>query len=421
MGGSDGYNMGQGQRSSDVGMGGASLSLGGLNDGGISDSYQSGGGLGGVQINSFGGGYPALGGGAGLNRYSSLGSSSLGLQGPGQRDDEFALQSEDFPALGGSKGPSGTVGRSDEGQSMSGHPFQPDLGPSGQAQQSGGGLVRGGGMQPVGQSQNSQGQQRQQQGMQQGMQQQQSMQQQQVGQGRSMGQSEGWKLDGSGQAGGQPQIRGIIPQGGNIGQLEQSLEQTHAHSDPGVSKEVQYGLGGLIEVIKMSDKDLSALALGVDLLTLGLNLNSQDCLYSLFSSPFTDQPSNMETQYATPQCYLMHPPQLKSEHLAKYALETLFYMFYTAPHDIKQACAAQELYRREWRYHGELMIWLKPRGPQELMLGHPSVQFQYFDVNTWESRLFTNAYRGNLVNGLLTEEDVRVKLQQPGQGQGQVV
>jgi CCR4-NOT transcription complex subunit 2 len=403
------------------GMGPGSLAV--LSDGGSND-FQSSGGLGGVQGSNFDGRYPALGGG-GLNRFATLGSGSLGLQGPGMRDDEFAIQSEDFPALGGSKGPSGGSGRSGESPSMNGQAFTPEVGHSGQAQQAG---MQGavGGQQPVGGAnaqnggQGGQHQRHQQQGMQQSV------------QGRSMGQAEGWKLDGSGQAGGQSQIRGIPPQGvGGLSQLDgqgqgqgqSSSDQGQGqlqqqHSDPGVSKEVQYGLGGLIEVIKMSDKDLSALALGVDLLTLGLNLNSQDCLYSLFSSPFTDQPSNMETQYVTPQCYLMHPPQLKMEHLSKYKLETLFYMFYTSPHDIKQACAAQELYRREWRYHGELMIWLKPRGSQELMLGHPSVQFQFFDVSSWEPRLFTSAYRGNLVNGLLSEEDVRVKVPQ-GQGQAQ--
>lgn len=90
-------------------------------------------------------------------------------------------------------------------------------------------------------------------------------------------------------------------------------------------------------------------------------------------------------------------------------------MFYSMPKDILQACAAQELYRREWRYHEELKVWLKPRSPQELMQSHPSVQFLYFDCSVWETRLFT-APRGNLAAGLLTEEDVRVKAPQPPQG-----
>jgi hypothetical protein len=235
---------------------------------------------------------------------------------------------------------------------------------------------------------------------------------------RGIPQAGGWKLDGPGQGqqfGGAS--GGLLPVQSDSSGSSQS-QQSSSSSQPS-TKEVQYGLGGLIDVIKMSDKDLSALALGVDLLTLGLNLNSQDCLYSYFNSPFADQPSDMQHQFVTPQCYLMHPPSFKPDHLSKYQLETLFYMFFTAPRDIKQAVAAQELYRREWRYHGELMIWLKPRGQQELMLGHPDVPFQYFDVATWEARLFTNNSRGNIADGLLSVEAVQVKPSQQQSGQQQ--
>jgi hypothetical protein len=57
-------------------------------------------------------------------------------------------------------------------------------------------------------------------------------------------------------------------------------------------------------------------------------------------------------------------------------------------------------------------VWLKPRLPQELMQSHSNVHFVYFEVNTWEVRLFTQGTnRGNLVVGLLSEEEVRVKPQ----------
>ena len=79
------------------------------------------------------------------------------------------------------------------------------------------------------------------------------------------------------------------------------------------------------------------------------------------------------------------------------------------PKDLLQACAAQELYRREWRYHGELRLWLKVRSQQELMQGQTNVLFMYFDVSGWEARLFTSQFRGNIATGLLTEEEVRVK------------
>jgi CCR4-NOT transcription complex subunit 2 len=42
---------------------------------------------------------------------------------------------------------------------------------------------------------------------------------------------------------------------------------------------VQPYLLGLLSVIRMSDPDLTTLALGTDLTTLGLNLNSPEPLY----------------------------------------------------------------------------------------------------------------------------------------------
>lgn len=179
------------------------------------------------------------------------------------------------------------------------------------------------------------------------------------------------------------------------------------------NNEARFGLGGLLEIIRMTDKDLNALALGTDLTTFGLNLNSTESLFPTVSSPFTDRTLPKEPLFQTPPCYMMHPPSLKSDHLSKFQLETLFYMFYSMPKDILQACAAQELYQRDWRYHGELRVWLKPRSAQELTQSHPNVQFYYFDCNSWETRLF-NAARGNVAAGLLSEEEVRVKVPQPG-------
>ena len=111
-------------------------------------------------------------------------------------------------------------------------------------------------------------------------------------------------------------------------------------------------------------------------------------------------------------------PLTAAEQLSLFKLETLMLMFYTAPRDLLQAVAAQELYRRDWKYHSELRIWLKARSPQELMAAQPTVQFQYFDAGAWEARLFTTAFRGNILQGLLTEDDVRVNLPLPGAGQG---
>ena len=78
----------------------------------------------------------------------------------------------------------------------------------------------------------------------------------------------------------------------------------------------------------MEDADLNTLALGTDLTTLGLNLNSSECLYATFASPWADAPSSREPNYKLPSCYYMQPPALKTSHLSKFQLETLFYIFY---------------------------------------------------------------------------------------------
>jgi CCR4-NOT transcription complex subunit 2 len=106
----------------------------------------------------------------------------------------------------------------------------------------------------------------------------------------------------------------------------------------------------------------------------------------------------------------MQPPALKTGHLSKFQLETLFYIFYALPKDVLQAYAAQELYTREWRYHGELKLWFKRATATD---GAPSnataAQFLYFDISSWERRLFNGTMNQNVTQGFLSEEEVRVK------------
>jgi CCR4-NOT transcription complex subunit 2 len=162
---------------------------------------------------------------------------------------------------------------------------------------------------------------------------------------------------------------------------------------------------------------MHVLALGTDLTTFGLNLNAADNLYTSFLSPFTDGSQSDEPQFKTPQCYLMsHPPVLKADHWSKLQPETLFYIFYQMPKDILQACAAQELYRRDWRYHAELKIWLKPHRQPNDIIQPQTLQFLYFDAKSWEQKILNaSQIRGNLLAGLIPEEEIRVKVPMPGQ------
>ena len=61
----------------------------------------------------------------------------------------------------------------------------------------------------------------------------------------------------------------------------------------------------------MTNADLNTLALGSDLTTLGLNLNSSECLYSTFASPWAEAPTTREPQFSLP---LWFPNKVASVH-----------------------------------------------------------------------------------------------------------
>lgn len=69
-----------------------------------------------------------------------------------------------------------------------------------------------------------------------------------------------------------------------------------------------FSLLGLLKVIRMSDPDLTALSLGMDLTTLGLNLNSAENLHKTFGSPWSVKPSKGDPEFTVPQCYYAKQP-----------------------------------------------------------------------------------------------------------------
>jgi len=168
----------------------------------------------------------------------------------------------------------------------------------------------------------------------------------------------------------------------------------------------KYGLLGILKVIRMTDPDLNMLALGMDLTTLGLNLNSPECLYATFASPWSDMPARKDPEFNLPPCYYMNPPQLKTAHLQKFSLETLFYIFFNMPRDTLQAYAAAELYNRGWKYHRELKTWFVLQQEDE---GQP--RWVCFDPSTWEKHYYLQPLD---TTSFLGEDDVRVKMPAPG-------
>ncbi|KEP66549.1 UNVERIFIED_CONTAM: NOT2 / NOT3 / NOT5 family protein [Hammondia hammondi] len=144
--------------------------------------------------------------------------------------------------------------------------------------------------------------------------------------------------------------------------LEEMLYETSQRAK--VYNRNHYGLLGILKVIRMTDPDLNVLALGTDLTSLGLNLNSPDCLFSSFGSPWSDAPAARDAESLLPSCYLPPvPPTFKLSHLEKFNEHTLFYIFYCCPRLLLQGCAAAELYNRSWQYHKEWKKWFLAEAP----------------------------------------------------------
>jgi len=381
-------SMGRGQNDySLMSLGGAKVPNQGFNQPGYQQNSR--GGPGGQQNGALfdSSSFPSLGGssaqGTSRGNLSGYGTAAMYGSGAGQirGDEDFTIEKEDFPALPGSQK------HSDSGSAAIHNLAGRDLGLVGGGVSGAAGNIGNSTHSQIGGAQSSTS---------------------------SQGQGQGEYVGGAFANVGTP---GFERAGGlNISGLISNSPKTTMQGGSAVGassqSDARFGLGGLLDIMLMG-KDLNALALGTDLTGFGLNLNSGESLFPTFASPFTDQALTPDPQFHTPSCYMMHPPSLKGEHLSKFQLETLFYMFYSMPKDVLQACAAQELYRREWRFHGELKVWLKPRTPHELMQSHPSVMFVFFDVAAWETRLFTTARGPSVGQALLSEEEVRVKLAPP--------
>ncbi|CAL1543218.1 unnamed protein product [Lymnaea stagnalis] len=154
----------------------------------------------------------------------------------------------------------------------------------------------------------------------------------------------------------------------------------------------QFGIVGLLSFIRAADQDANmvALAPGIDLTTLGLNLNSPENLYSMFQSPFAETACRpQDIDYHVPAEYLTNMfirDKLAPIKLNRYSEDLLFYLFYMNGGDVLQLAAAAELYNRDWRYHKEERVWLT-RAPQCEVFNKTTTSergtYLFFDANQW--------------------------------------
>lgn len=189
--------------------------------------------------------------------------------------------------------------------------------------------------------------------------------------------------------------------------LYETCQQAVSHN------RTNYGLLGILNVIRMTDSDLNILALGTDLTTLGLNLNSSECLYLNFDSPWspnkTDRPGSEADEVV--QAFANSPYNaspsigLKSTYVQKFSLETLFYIFYNMPQDLLQGFAAVELCNRGWLYSPEHLRWFSKVQSKE---GEAASEWQTFDTENWCQVSIPDPPKTNL----LSVDDIRPSVEE---------
>lgn len=164
----------------------------------------------------------------------------------------------------------------------------------------------------------------------------------------------------------------------------------------------------MLGLVKAVNKDVTSLALGMDLTTLGLNLNSPDPLFSTFGCPWSDTPAVREPQFTLPACYtFVTPPSLKPGHFEKFTLETLLFVFYSSPRDTMQWLAATELYDRKWRYHKDNKMWFSNNPDLLKSMNAPPDSYCAFDVLQWNHVVVSASAMASLLPGLMSDEELR--------------
>jgi hypothetical protein len=105
----------------------------------------------------------------------------------------------------------------------------------------------------------------------------------------------GLQQAGSGQGSSLSRTPSAAPSAGAIGNSAASGGGSGSAAGSALSGD--YGLLGLLGVIRMTDADRNALALGSDLTMLGLNLGTTEQIYSTFSSPWNENVAAKEPHY----------------------------------------------------------------------------------------------------------------------------
>ncbi len=166
----------------------------------------------------------------------------------------------------------------------------------------------------------------------------------------------------------------------------------------------KWGLKGL-RTLMNNFPDYNALTCGIDPATLGIDMRSteyvfasQTCqlispltlcrmlstkVYSLFDDV---PPRSPVPKFRLPDCYQVKNVQPIEAKISSFNEETLMWIFYSCPRDIKQQMAAVELNNRNWRWHKKMQMWLTKDDvmvPQSLGPTHERGYYVVWDTANW--------------------------------------
>ncbi|KAI9033920.1 hypothetical protein CLU79DRAFT_726251 [Phycomyces nitens] len=152
------------------------------------------------------------------------------------------------------------------------------------------------------------------------------------------------------------------------------------------------GLLELLEYMQSSNQQWTLLGQGNDPASFGLDLDSPTDLHPTFMSPWYDADhaslNNIPATFNHTPAYCIPSVQPLRQVTGQLSLDSLFAMFYGSPRDRLQEIAARELYKRQWRFHKGLKLWLCKEPGTDLVVQTTTCErgsYHFFDPTTWNS------------------------------------
>ncbi|KAL2159017.1 hypothetical protein VTH06DRAFT_3048 [Thermothelomyces fergusii] len=175
-----------------------------------------------------------------------------------------------------------------------------------------------------------------------------------------------------------PAGKGKEEEKGSASQVQDPLE--------GMAPIDKWGLKGL-RTLMNNFPDYNALTCGLDPASLGVDMRSTDLLSAKVYSLYEDAPPRSPVpKFRLPDCYQVKNVQPIEAKISSFNEETLMWIFYSCPRDVKQQMAAIELNNRNWRWHKKMQMWLTKDDvmvPQSLGPTHERGYYIVWDTANW--------------------------------------